>query len=344
MIYDVIGDIHGHAEKLKGLLKTLGYTLTTHPSLNIDYYCPPEGHRALFIGDLIDRGTQELETLQIVFAMIDADVADAVMGNHEYNALAYATEDKLRQGKGTKNKKNKEGKDKDKIRYLRSHNRAHTHQHQAFLDEIPFGSEAHQYWLNRFYELPLWIETEHACFVHACWDTEQMAVLEPLLTADKRLTLDALQLTGQKKSDPYEALERILKGVEVALPEGVSFTDKDGKVRRRMRVQWWLSQQHGSLQGRRIVDIARAPGSDLAQIPQDAVAEQLDFMLQTDKPVFIGHYWLTGTPEPLSPQVVCTDYSAAGTGYLTAYRFDTTQPFPLSADNFIQYIPETDHR
>jgi len=78
----------------------------------------------------------------------------------------------------------------------------------------------------------------------------------------------------------------------------------------------------------------------LAQIPQDALVENLDFSLKTNKPVFIGHYWLNDTPAPLSDQVVCTDYSAAGTGYLTAYRFDTNNPYPLSPKNFVQYIDQ----
>ncbi|WP_230661741.1 metallophosphoesterase [Psychrobacter sp. I-STPA10] len=320
MIYDVIGDVHGHADKLIGLLKKLGYTLKTNHSNNQTYYAPPDGHRAIFIGDLIDRGTSEVATLQIVFAMLDAGVADAVMGNHEYNALAYATVNNC----ATETKT-----------YLRVHNQTHTRQHEAFLAEIPFGSEAHQYWLNRFYELPLWIETEHACFVHACWHVDKMAQLESLLTADHCLTPKALQLTSQKGTPEYDALERILKGVEMPLPDGVSFTDKDGAVRRNMRVQWWLD----NLQGKRIIDIARAPTQDLAQIPADIIASDIDFMLKTDKPVFVGHYWLTGTPMPLSPQVVCTDYSAAGKGFLTAYQFDTTNPLPLTAANFVQYRP-----
>lgn len=330
MIYDVIGDIHGHADKLKGLLDKLGYTLTEQQALKTRYYHPPEGHRAIFIGDLIDRGPQQLETLEIVYAMIDAGVADAIMGNHEYNALAYATLDKT----ATKDSDSGKNADAKKNSYLRSHNTTHNRQHQAFLDEIPFGSEAHKYWLDRFYELPLWIETEQACFVHACWHVDNMAVLRPLLTEDNRLTEEALQLTGQKYSLEYEALERVLKGVEIPLPNGVSFTDKDGAVRSRIRVKWWEEQ----LQGRRIVDIARAPSWDLDQIPNDLIANNLNFQLKTNKPIFIGHYWLTGEPKPLSTQVVCTDYSAAGTGYLTAYRYDSNNPYPLSADNFVQYV------
>ena len=318
MIYDVIGDIHGHADKLIGLLNKLNYTLTTDPHTNQSYYAPPDGHRAMFIGDLIDRGNKELATLQIVFAMLDAGVADAVMGNHEYNALAYATQDPIDKKRG----------------YLRAHNQTHTRQHEAFLAEVPFGSESHQYWLKRFYELPLWIETEHACFVHACWHVDKMAILAPLLTSKHCLTPEALHQTAQKGTEEYEALERILKGVEMPLPEGVSFQDKDGAVRRNMRVQWWQD----NLLGKRIVDIARAPTHDLAQIPADIIATDIDFTLKTRKPVFVGHYWLTGQPAPLSPQVVCTDYSAAGTGFLTAYQFDTQQPLPLSTDNFVQYF------
>ncbi|WP_367106526.1 metallophosphoesterase [uncultured Psychrobacter sp.] len=312
MIIDIIGDIHGYADKLTGLLEQLGYT---H---NGKYFVPPEGHQALFIGDLIDRGSQQLATLEIVFAMIDAGVAHAVMGNHEYNALAFATLDVESHSK----------------KYLRSHTELHARQHEAFLAEIPFGSTLHEYWLKRLYELPLWIETDDACFVHACWDVDSMAVLKPLLTTDNCLTPEGLIQTAQKGSAPYEALERVLKGVETPLPNGIVMVDKEGTERSRVRVRWWLDE----LNKRTIHEIARAPTSALAQIPIDALAENIDFALKTNKPVFVGHYWLAGNPEPLSPQVVCTDYSAAvDSGYLTAYQLDTNNPLPLIAANFVQY-------
>ncbi|SLJ83571.1 metallophosphoesterase [Psychrobacter sp. DAB_AL43B] len=312
MIIDVIGDIHGYADKLVGLLKQLGYV---H---NGQHFVPPSGHRALFIGDLIDRGSQQVATLETVFAMLDADVADAVMGNHEYNALAFATLDPS-----------------DHTQYLRSHNEIHIRQHEAFLAEVPFGSESHQYWLQRLYEIPLWIETDYACFVHACWDVDSMAVLKPLLTDDNCLTLQGLIATSKEDTAPFDALERVLKGVEVPLPEGIVMIDKEGTKRTRVRVRWWLDE----LNKRTIHEVARAPASALAQIPSDVLAENIDFALKTDKPVFVGHYWLTGEPEPLSPQVVCTDYSAAvDSGYMTCYQLDTEQPLPLKASNFVQHL------
>lgn len=311
MIIDIIGDIHGYADKLIGLLTQLGYV---H---NGQYFEPPSNHRALFIGDLIDRGSQQLATLELVFAMLDADVADAVMGNHEYNALAYATIDP-----------------NEPDQYLRPHNAIHTAQHQAFLAEIAFGSDLHRYWLARLYELPLWIETDYACFVHACWDVDSMAVLQPLLSANHCLTERALIMTSQKHSLPYEALERVLKGVEAPLPAGLVIIDKEGTERSRVRVRWWLDE----LNKRTIHQIARAPDSGLAQIPIDALAENIDFTLKTDKLVFVGHYWLTGEPQPLSAQVICTDYSAAvDSGYLTCYQLETTKSLALSSSNFVQY-------
>ncbi len=311
MIIDVIGDIHGYADKLIGLLDQLGYV---H---NGQCFMPPPNHRALFIGDLIDRGSQQLATLEIVFAMLDADVADAVMGNHEYNALAFATINP-----------------NEPEQYLRPHNTIHTRQHEAFLAEIPFGSKLHRHWLVRLYEIPLWIETDYACFVHACWDVDSMAILQPLLTADDCLTEHALILTAQKHSVPFEALERVLKGVETPLPAGLVMVDKEGTERKRVRVRWWLDE----LNKQTIHQIARAPGSGLAQIPVDAMAENIDFALKTHKPVFVGHYWMTGDPEPLSEQVICTDYSAAvDSGYLTCYQLDTEQALPLKTSNFVQY-------
>ena len=81
---DFIGDIHGHAGKLKQLLKNMNYTLK-----NGAYYHPDRN--VVFLGDYIDRGPQIKETLDIVRRMVDSGNAIALMGNHEYNAICYNT-------------------------------------------------------------------------------------------------------------------------------------------------------------------------------------------------------------------------------------------------------------
>ena len=84
--YDIIGDVHGRATKLKALLGELGYQQD-----GSGVYRHPE-RTAVFVGDLVDRGTEQLEALQLVKAMVDAGSAQIVMGNHEFNAICWATD------------------------------------------------------------------------------------------------------------------------------------------------------------------------------------------------------------------------------------------------------------
>ncbi len=90
-MYDLIGDIHGHADALQHLLNRLGY------SRQKSVYGHPE-RQAIFLGDFIDRGPQIRETLEIVRPMVDSGAALAVMGNHEINALAFHTPHPIKPG------------------------------------------------------------------------------------------------------------------------------------------------------------------------------------------------------------------------------------------------------
>jgi len=90
--YDVIGDIHGHADKLEQLLGRLGYSAKGRS------FRAPQGRQAVFLGDLIDRGPQQLRVLEIVREMVEAGDALCIMGNHEFNAVAYVTPDPLNPG------------------------------------------------------------------------------------------------------------------------------------------------------------------------------------------------------------------------------------------------------
>lgn len=306
MIYDIIGDIHGHADKLLGLLAKLGYT---H---NGKSHIAPSGHQAVFIGDFIDRGNQQLATLKIVFDMLDNHQALAVMGNHEYNAICYATLG-------------------DNGDYLRPHTTQNNTTHHSFLNEVGFGTPLHQYWIKRFYELPLWLELEHCIFIHACYDESSMAILAPLLI-DNKLTENALHLTANNKSPYFFATEKLIKGIESRLPEGLTMTDKTGIVRTRARVKWWMDDwQHKPINQILFAD-------NLPEITLPKLNKSLsNFAITTKKPIFIGHYWLHGTPNLLSNQVVCVDYSAGKDGYLTAYQFNSNQPL-LNNTNFVQFF------
>ena len=116
MIYDIIGDIHGHADKLEDLLLKLNY------KTNDGIYQHDE-RKAVFVGDFIDRGIQNRRVIEVVRYMVDYGHAYAVMGNHEYNAICYHTPN----SKGD---------------FLRPHTEDKKRQHENFLKEYPLGESA----------------------------------------------------------------------------------------------------------------------------------------------------------------------------------------------------------
>lgn len=302
MIYDIIGDIHGQADKLLGLLAQLGYH---HDGTS---HIAPPNHMAIFVGDLIDRGQMQLETLGIVFDMLDNHQALAVMGNHEYNAIGYATTD------STGNK-------------IYTPTPRQNEVHQVFLDSVGEGSVCHQYWLSRFFELPLWLEFDEFIVIHACHDAHAMQALTPHLHDGRLRQADFANLP----KDAHTNVLKLLTGVQATLPDGIHIKDGMGHLRQNVRIRWWVDDLTQP-----IVQLSAANNCDLSGVPDELVCP-IDFHLGTTKPIIIGHYWLTGTPTPLSHQVVCTDYSAGKDGYLTAYQFDTDNP-AISADNFVQFI------
>ena len=82
--FDVVGDVHGHADQLLRLLVKLGYERRSKG----DSFAHPEGRVVAFVGDLINRGPASSKVIDIVRGMSDSGSALAVLGNHEFNLLA----------------------------------------------------------------------------------------------------------------------------------------------------------------------------------------------------------------------------------------------------------------
>lgn len=76
--FDIIGDVHGCCDELVELLAKLGYERTPAGS-----YKHPQGRKAIFVGDLVDRGPKIPETVILVKSMVDAEDAICVPGNHD---------------------------------------------------------------------------------------------------------------------------------------------------------------------------------------------------------------------------------------------------------------------
>ena len=121
-----------------------------------------------------------------------------------------------------------------------------------------------------------------------------------------------------KGTTAYNAIESLLKGVEIELPEGKSFLDKDKHRRTSVRTQWWHNSD--STLGEIAFPKGLFDGEDLAS--EVIGANDLIGYGDNEKPVFLGHYWMKGTPTLMAHNVACLDYSVAKDGKLVAYRWD----------------------
>jgi hypothetical protein len=295
-MYDLIGDIHGHADELAFLLELLGYDRRS------GVYSHPQ-RRAVFVGDLIDRGPKIRETVQIVRRMVEAGRALCVMGNHEFNALAYHT----RHPNGPS-------------QFLRKHDAGggkNVRQHFQTLRQLP-PEELYDH-LEWFRRLPLWLDLGELRVVHACWDPEAMQRIDSVRDPEEGLTTEFLKEATEPDTELFNAVEDVLKGKEIWLPEGVFFHDKDGHRRRKLRVRWYESPVDQSYHSYAFESDCDFPSDPLpGEIHGKIVPYEKD-----QPPVFFGHYWLHAErPTILSENVACLDYSVAKGGRLCAYRWN----------------------
>jgi len=292
--YDIIGDIHGHASTLIQLLKSLGYEKDESGVFS------HQERKAVFLGDFIDRGIEEESVIKIVKPMIESGHAKAVMGNHEFNAICYHTYHPQTEIP------------------LREHSARNIKTHQAFLDEYPVGDKKTIDVINWFKTLPLFIELDGFRVIHACWHDQTLKGIKPQLNADNTLPDDLFVKASEVGSREYDAIEILLKGIEITLPEGSQFFDKDGNVRTDIRIKWW---KEGAITYR---DFAQVPDNQSHSIPDVVLPKTVinpEYSIM-NKPVFVGHYWFSGVPKILKSNVACLDYSVANKEKLVCYRWN----------------------
>lgn len=87
--FDIIGDVHGCYDELVALLTQLGYTAVQveESASQSPLFLPPSGRKAVFLGDLVDRGPDTPAVLRLVMNMIAEGHAYCVPGNHDVKVL-----------------------------------------------------------------------------------------------------------------------------------------------------------------------------------------------------------------------------------------------------------------
>jgi hypothetical protein len=288
-MYDIIGDVHGYYSHLCRLLKRLGYNKSGRSFRH-------RSRRAVFVGDLIDRGPRVRDTLWLVRDMVERGHAIALMGNHEYNALCYH----ISEGDS----------------HLRPHTSKNYEQIRQTLEDFARYPAEWLDFLDWFRGLPVFWQKDGLRVVHAVWDAGAVAFLSQRLNG-KAMEEKFLRRSVQQGTFEYNAMETLLKGREVALPEGYYIYDKEFVKRDRMRVRWWLAPQ-----GQTYRSVALESHDSLPDIPLPREQSHWQAYPETEPPVVVGHYWQRLPIELFAPNIACVDYSIAKQGALVAYRWD----------------------
>lgn len=291
MTTDIIPDIHGQHDALISALTGLGWRRS-----GLSWTHPEPDRRLLFLGDLIDRGPQNVAVIRTVRSLIDDDRADLILGNHELNAMQFHTAHP------------------DTGRPLRRNDAKNTHQHRTFLDEFPPDTPRTREVIGWMRTLPLLHEGGGFRAVHASWAEPTVVALRGLLPG-LRLDEAALVRAADPRDPLHRLVEEVTKGPETRLPDGHAFRDKDGTERDTVRLMWWRAD---AATWRDVVmsvpDIDAIPD---APLPGHVRAKAYE---ESAPPVLFGHYWMTGTPRLQAPNALCLDYSAGAGGPLVTYE------------------------
>jgi hypothetical protein len=261
---DVVGDIHGEIDALRDLLKHLGYNFAGEH---------PEGRRLIFIGDLTDRGPDSPAVSTFVSNLVNRDLAQCVLGNHELNLLRQ----ERKEGNGWHFEDN------------------HDHQEGKFNSARALTAE-HRPALRSFLEsLPLALERSDLRLVHAAWDRPSIAeVRSSTLTAldlydlHERVGIRRAQETGLTERAHAEraAHKGNLKDLHFPMPllPNVAALEEVQQLSNPVRII--------------TSGIERAARKPFFASGKWRMADRIPWWddYEDSTPVIIGHYWRWPTP------------------------------------------------
>jgi hypothetical protein len=253
---------------------------------------------------LIDRGYQVRAVVDAVRGMVEAGSAVMVLGNHEYIAVTYGTLASSAQPP--------------------SWLRPHTERNRMILWQTlkAYEQEPEQWHsaIEWFRSIPLAFETEEFRAVHACWDQARVAQLRQINPELSLRDAGFLERSVRKGSHENLIVERLLKGTDIPLPDGITMMGGDGVIRSRFRAKFWksLPETYGDV----VFQPDQIPSALLGRPLSREERGRLVHYSQSEKPLFVGHYWRRGTPRLIRNNIACLDYSAVRSGSLVAYRFN----------------------
>jgi hypothetical protein len=215
---DIVGDVHGEIEALRHLLGHLGYD---------EDGGHPDGRRLVFTGDLIDRGPDSPAVVRFVSQLVDRQLAQCVLGNHELNLLLGQIKNDNHWFYG----------EPWALEYSESHTPAVLADEAMRLEFLEF-----------FSSLPLGLHREGIQVIHAYWDAgmidiashfDQVLVLHDTyhqLIAARHDRLKLKKIERELEHQNLNPVKLLTSGPERRVDEPFY---AGGKLRHQERVPWW---------------------------------------------------------------------------------------------------------
>ena len=216
---DVVGDVHGEIDALQTLLDLLGYRPDgVHP----------EGRRLVFVGDLVDRGPDSPNVVDLVARFVAEGTAQCVLGNHEFNLLM---------------------KDKKPDNRWYFGDQASLDKSDEITPAVLADEEGRKRMKDFFQTLPLVLVRDDVRVVHACWNKP---MVREALDADSAKGLySRFRDEIDRRQEGKIELDEIERGLEhqnlnpvKVLVSGPEHRVKKpfeagGKMRHEKRTEWW---------------------------------------------------------------------------------------------------------
>lgn len=303
-MYDIIGDIHGHAQLLKKLLLELGYEKTekgfSHAS-----------RKAVFVGDFINRGPQIKKTIRIIRKMVENGNALAVLGNHEINIITAYLKDK----KGNPLVKPPL---KNFISGLKTFN--------EFTD-APEEWQDNLRWLRT---LPLFLELDGIRVVHACWSDQAIEYVKNNLPPGKIKREVFKKIYKNQSSELAKNIWLLTKGLQFKMPGDLKIINNKGVSPRSFRMRWWENPA-----GKTFEEMSFESKFHLPEytIPGEILPATLPYP-ENAPIVFFGHYCRNDGPHIIKPNICCLDTCIVGNKTLLAYRWNGEKA--LKTENLVR--------
>ncbi len=303
-MYDIIGDVHGHAQLLKKLLIKLGYEKRRG-----GFYHP--FRKAVFVGDFINRGPDIRKTIRIVREIVESGNGYAILGNHEINAIIASLKDKS--GMPLVKPPLKKF-----ISVVKTTN--------EFADYKKEWAD-HVKWLR---SLPFYFEREGIRVVHACWSDQAIDFINRNLTSQRIKKSVFQKIYKDQGSEIAKNIWLVTKGPQFKLPGDLKIKNNKGVSPRAYRIRWWEDHR-----GKTFEEFSF---ESKYKLPQYTIPEQIlpvVFPYLPDNPLlFFGHYCRHKGPYIISKNICCVDSCINDSKVLTAYSWKGETE--LLSENLVQ--------